>query len=106
MYRVKQVDTTVNLAGFSRWLSGQGVTHRITEEGGFQVIWLEDPAHAEPVLAALERFMAEPELRDAVDRQSRSPVFVGGRWQPSPSLHGSCGSLNTPHGLLSFFSLG
>ena len=46
MYRVKQLDTTVNLASFSRWLNGQGVTHRITEEGGFQVLWLEDPAHA------------------------------------------------------------
>ncbi|WP_421862432.1 rhomboid family intramembrane serine protease [Marinobacter adhaerens] len=84
MYRVKQLDTTVNLAGFSRWLNGQGVTHRITEEGGFQVLWLEDPAHAEPVLSALDRFMAEPEIREAVDRQNRSPVFVGGRWQPSP----------------------
>jgi len=38
VYRVKQLDTTVNLAGFSRWLNGQGVTHRITEEGGFQVL--------------------------------------------------------------------
>ncbi len=75
MYRVKQLDTTVNLAGFSRWLSGQGVAHRITEEGGFQVLWLEDPAHAEPVLSALDRFMAEPEIRQAVDRQNRSPVF-------------------------------
>lgn len=84
MYRVKQLDTSVDLAGFSRWLTGQGVPHRITEEGGFQVLWLESPEHAEPVLAALERFLAEPELRDAVDRQQRSPVFVGGRWQPSP----------------------
>ncbi|WP_273427851.1 rhomboid family intramembrane serine protease [Marinobacter sp.] len=84
MYRVKQLDTTVNLAGFSQWLKGQGVPHRITEENDHQVLWLENPQHAEPVLEALDRFLAEPELRDAVDRQHHSPVFVGGRWQPSP----------------------
>ncbi|MBW0149172.1 rhomboid family intramembrane serine protease [Marinobacter arenosus] len=84
MYRVKQLDTTVNLAGFSRWLAGQGVAHRITEENDHQVLWLENPEHAEPVLAALERFLAEPELRDAVERQQHSSVFVRGRWQPSP----------------------
>lgn len=84
MYRVKQLETNVNLAAFSRWLAGQGVTHRITEEGGHQVLWLENPDHAEPVLEALERFLAEPELRDAVERQQHSPVFVRGRWQPSP----------------------
>lgn len=84
MYRVKQLETNVNLAAFSRWLAGQGVAHRITEEGGHQVLWLENPDHAEPVLEALERFLAEPELRDAVERQQHSPVFVRGRWQPSP----------------------
>lgn len=84
MYRVKQLETNVNLAAFSRWLAGQGVVHRITEEGGHQVLWLENPDHAEPVLEALERFLAEPELRDAVERQQHSPVFVRGRWQPSP----------------------
>ncbi|MBW4936046.1 rhomboid family intramembrane serine protease [Marinobacter sp. F4206] len=83
MYRVKQLDTTVDLAGFSRWLTGQGVAHRITEENDQQVLWLENPDHAEPVLAALDRFLAEPELRDAVERQQHSPVFVRGRWQPS-----------------------
>ncbi len=84
MYRVKQIDTSVNLAGFSRWLSEQGVGHRITEEGEFQVLWLENPEHAEPVLRALERFLSEPELRNAVNSTSQSPVHRGGRWQPSP----------------------
>ncbi len=84
MYRVKQLDTRVDLSDFSQWLTGQGVTHRITEENGYQVLWLENPEHAEPVLAALERYLEEPGLRAAVERQNRSPVFVGGRWQPSP----------------------
>lgn len=84
MYRVKQLDTSINLGGFSQWLRGQGVPHRISEEGGFQVLWLESPDHAEPVLEALDRFLAEPEIRQAVDDHNRSPVFVAGRWQPSP----------------------
>lgn len=84
MYRVKQLDTSINLGGFSQWLRGQGVPHRISEEGGFQVLWLENPDHAEPVLEALDRFLAEPEIRQAVDDHNRSPVFVAGRWQPSP----------------------
>ncbi|KAA1171330.1 rhomboid family intramembrane serine protease [Marinobacter salinexigens] len=74
----------MNLAGFSQWLREQGVAHRISEEGGFQVLWLENPDHAEPVLAALDRFLAEPALRQAVEQQNRSPVHVGGRWQPAP----------------------
>ncbi|MEP1216595.1 MAG: rhomboid family intramembrane serine protease [Marinobacter sp.] len=84
MYRIKQIDTTVNLAGFSRWLKEQGVGHRITEEGGYQVLWLDNPEHTEPVLQALERFLSEPEIQQAVNTTARSPVFVGGRWQPSP----------------------
>ncbi|MEX2475732.1 rhomboid family intramembrane serine protease [Marinobacter sp.] len=84
MYRVKQLDVSVDLASFSRWLREQGVGHRITEEGGFQVLWLENPDHAAPVLEALDRFLLEPEMREAVNTTSQSPVFVGGRWQPSP----------------------
>lgn len=84
MYRIKQIDTSIDLAGFSRWLQEQGVGHRITEEGGYQVLWLENPEHTEPVLRALERFLSEPEIQQAVNTTARSPVFVGGRWQPSP----------------------
>ncbi|HSP01363.1 MAG TPA: rhomboid family intramembrane serine protease [Thioalkalivibrio sp.] len=84
MYRIKQIDTDINLAGFSLWLKEQGVGHRITEEEGSQVLWLENPEHAEPVLQALDRFLSEPEVQDAVNTPARSPVFVGGRWQPSP----------------------
>ncbi len=84
MYRIKQIETTVNLEGFSRWLKEQGVSHRITEESGYQVLWLENPEHTEPVLRALERFLSEPEIQQAVNTTAQSPVFVGGRWQPSP----------------------
>lgn len=84
MYRVKQIDAGTDLAGFSRWLKEQGVVHRITEEGGAQILWLENPDHTEPVLQALDRYLSEPELRHRVNEVASSPVFVGGRWQPSP----------------------
>lgn len=83
MFRIKQLAGDVNLAGFSRWLNQQGVNHRITEEGEDQILWLEQAEHTDPVLAALEQYMAREEVRDAVDEAGRAPV-KGGRWQPSP----------------------
>lgn len=84
MYRVKQIDAGNDLAGFSRWLKEQGVVHRITEEGDAQILWLENPDNADPVLQALDRYLSEPKLRERVDEIAHSPVFVRGRWQPSP----------------------
>nr|WP_282448472.1 rhomboid family intramembrane serine protease [Marinobacter goseongensis] len=78
------MDASLDLAGFSQWLREQGVGYRITEEGGFQVLWLENPDHTDPVLEALDRFLSEPEVQQAVNATSQSPVFVAGRWQPSP----------------------
>lgn len=84
MYRIKQLDASVDLSGFSQWLRDRGVSHRITEEDGHQVLWLESRELAEPVLSALERFLTEPGIREYLARQNRSPVFRSGRWQPSP----------------------
>lgn len=84
MYRVKQLDTSVDLGDFSQWLKGQGVAHKISVEGDAQVLWLENSDHVKPVLEALDRFLAEPGIRQAVEHQNHSPVFVAGRWQPSP----------------------
>ncbi len=58
--------------------------HRITEEGGVQVLWLENAEHTQPVLQALDRYLSEPHLRERVNEAAASPVFVRGRWQPSP----------------------
>ncbi len=84
MYRIKQLDTDINLAGFSQWLQHQGVNHRFTSEGDCQVLWLENPDHTEPVLDALNRFLNEPQLRDRINQQGSAPVYRSGRWQPSP----------------------
>lgn len=84
MYRIKQLRGSTDLAGFSTWLEQQGVSHSITREDDAQVLWLEHPEHTEPVLAALAQYVERPEVRRAVGESNRSPVFVGGRWQPSP----------------------
>lgn len=84
MYRVKQIDAQVDLGAFSRWLSGHGVGHRIAEEHGFQVLWLEHPEQADAVLEALDRYLNDPGVRKAVRAIDESPAFVQGRWQPSP----------------------
>ncbi|XKG35915.1 rhomboid family intramembrane serine protease [Marinobacter sp.] len=83
MYRVKQMDTDLDLSGFSVWLNQQGVRHRISEEDGQKVLWLEDPKHTEPVLHALDQYLEKPEVRDAVSKVNRSGAQGGGRWQPS-----------------------
>lgn len=83
MYRIKELEAGEDLSGFSAWLGTQGVDHEITREPGGQVLWLADPAHTEPVLAALEQYMTRDEVRDRVNRAGRAPVR-GGRWQPSP----------------------
>lgn len=83
MHRIKELAGGEDLTGFSTWLGHQGVNHRITRENGAQVLWLANPDQAEPVLAALEQYMTEEEVRNRVNRASRAPVR-GGRWQPSP----------------------
>lgn len=83
MHRIKELAGGEDLSGFSTWLGHQGVNHRITREDGNQVLWLANPDHAEPVLAALEQYMTEDEVRERVNRAGRAPIR-GGRWQPSP----------------------
>lgn len=83
MYRIKELGAGEDLSGFSAWLRQQGVEHEITREEAGQVLWLADPEHGKPVLAALEQYMAREEVRDAVDQAGRAPIR-GGRWQPSP----------------------
>lgn len=104
MYRIKQIEAGINLAGFSQWLNEQGVGHRITEEGDSQVLWLEHQEHAEPVLQALDRFVQEPELRERVNEVVTSPVFVRGRWQPAPRHAPAVLSVIIISGLLAWFT--
>ncbi|MFL1404500.1 rhomboid family intramembrane serine protease [Marinobacter sp. M1N3S26] len=83
MHRIKELETGDDLSGFSTWLGHQGVKHQITRESDVQVLWLDNPDHEEPVLAALEQYMTRDDVRDRVNQASRAP-FRGGRWQPAP----------------------
>ncbi|SFR76695.1 GlpG protein [Marinobacter daqiaonensis] len=83
MYRIKELDAGEDISGFSTWLGHQGVKHRITREGDAQVLWLASAEQSAAVLAALEQYMSEEDVRARVDRAGRMPVR-GGRWQPSP----------------------
>lgn len=85
MYRVKQFETDVNLAAFSHWLQQQGIGNRITLEGDQQVLWLDNPDYAEPVLEALNQYLAAPQSQRSGGSSGGQPVYRGGRWQPSPS---------------------
>jgi len=46
MIKAVRLPIEVNLLRFSQLLSSQGVAHRITEESGEQVIWVQDEPHA------------------------------------------------------------
>jgi len=64
MYRLTDVDAEIDLGGFSRFLGTSGVGHRITEEGGRQVVWLEDQRAAEPTMRLLQAYLQDPLMRE------------------------------------------
>jgi GlpG protein len=49
MFRALQCPLEEDLSGFTRYLSSQGVVHRVTEESGQQVVWTRDEAGARAV---------------------------------------------------------
>lgn len=63
MIDVASVDLEVNLLGFSRLLTLQGIPHRIVEESGRQVIQVADASQAAWVRGALADWLAAAELR-------------------------------------------
>ena len=55
MQRLFELSMETDLLPFSAFLWREGIAHRITEEGGRQVLWLENPANA----AQVEQFFAD-----------------------------------------------
>lgn len=53
MIRAASLPIEVNLLRFSRFMQSQGIAHRINEESGQQVIWVEDEQQAALVSEAL-----------------------------------------------------
>ena len=56
MLKALEISTEVNLAGYSSYLRGQGVAHRISEEGLNQVVWVADENAIESARQAYENY--------------------------------------------------
>ncbi|MFE8071921.1 rhomboid family intramembrane serine protease [Marinobacteraceae bacterium S3BR75-40.1] len=85
MHRLTDLPADVDLETFSRWLNSQGVEHRVTEENGRQVLWLEDERLLRPVGLALQQYQQNPALQRAM-RESPSEVRMrySSHWQAHP----------------------
>lgn len=75
--QVLEVELDVDLEAFSAYLWQQGVRHQVFESGGRQVVEVENPAHADPVVAAYERFRSG-ELRLRMERAPGPLVSLDG----------------------------
>lgn len=77
MIKAASVALDVNLQHFSHFLRGHGIRHRINEESGQQVIWVDSAAEAEAVQDLLQRwrFDEEPDIAAA----SPLPAQLGSR---------------------------
>lgn len=85
MKRLTEVPASLDLQAFSQWLRSQGVEHRISMEGDSQVIWLIDERLEEPVMAALERYMNDPEMRSRLKASPTAPPRHRRHWQAKPA---------------------
>jgi GlpG protein len=78
---VKQLPISEDLSGLSRFLHSRGLPHRITEEGGRQMLWVEDPDTAQAVAHLTDRWLAGEV--NVPETQSRQGARV--RFGPSPN---------------------
>jgi len=80
MIRAASLPIEVNLLRFSRFMQSQGIGHRINEESGQQVIWVEGDQQAALVREALASWPFDDE--SALEGQAASnsrPLFEPGR---------------------------
>ena len=79
MVKVGEVPVDIDLLPFSRWLSSQRIAHRISEESGFQVVWLESEKNTAKTKASVEsalaHYLKDPEFKDRVDEYSAQLKF-------------------------------
>lgn len=73
--KVSEVSIDVDLSLFSRWLNSQRVLHRISEENGVQVIWVEDPQVEVSIKAALDRYLSDQDFKAQLDTYSAQLKF-------------------------------
>jgi len=77
--KVGEAPIEVDLLPFSRWLSSQRVAHRISEESGFQVVWLDVEKNSVKtkvsVESALAQYLQDAEFKEQVDEFSAQLKF-------------------------------
>lgn len=93
MVKVGEVPLEVDLLPFSRWLSSQRVSHRVSEEGGFQVIWLDGGENSATTKASVEsalaHYLQNPEFKERIDEfsaQLRFSFKPGRSMLPRPTI--------------------
>lgn len=78
MIEAASIDLDTDLRDFSRHLQSQGIAHRITEESGQQVLWVDSEHLVRPVQQALQTWQDNPELRAEAARWSQAPSIPTG----------------------------
>ena len=76
MIEALSADLEIDFRPFIRYLSTQGVRHRISEESGKQVLWVATEAEAATVRQAYARWRQEPELLDELNRSWETQAGV------------------------------
>ena len=69
MIEALSIGLETDLRPFSRLLASQGIRHRISEESGKQVLWVESEAVADAVRRAFEQWRQQPELLNELNQQ-------------------------------------
>jgi GlpG protein len=60
---VGRISLSINLTEFSRWLWSQNIAHRIVEDRGEQVLFVESSTNIPEIANALHRFMTDEDFR-------------------------------------------
>ena len=76
MIRAASLPIEVNLLQFSQFMQSQGIAHRINEESGKQVIWVQGEQQATLIREALATWTFEQDSASANDaRNKTTPAF-------------------------------
>ena len=79
MIKAANLPIDIDLLSFSQILKRQGVRHRIIEESGRQVIWVQTEWESRTVREALAQW-SELEREQQTPAPARQPLFRPGRW--------------------------
>lgn len=69
MIEALSISLEIDLRPFSRFLASQGVRHRISEESGKQVLWVDSEPVAASVRHAFQQWQENPELLAEMNRR-------------------------------------